>query len=278
MTTQELSHLPHAAEHLRPVKLTQPPAPSRMSRLTVYAPPLVALPAVGLGIAGLLGAGPSFLRRHPIVSAALACGGMVALVKSQFDRFLVEHPEYEVVDEMKGLEIRLYPARNVAETTVHALTFEEARTEGFRRLASYIFGDNVPGEKLAMTAPVNLSRESAGRRGERLAMTTPVTVSPSESEAGYVMRFHMPKDRDLASLPTPKDPRINLRRLPEDLVAALRFRGSYDPELITAKESELLIRVQAAGLTPIGEPTFAGYDSPAALPFLRRVEVWTSLG
>jgi len=129
-----------------------------------------------------------------------------------------------------------------------------------------------------MTAPVHLFRKIARRHGEHLAMTTPVTVSPSEADAGYVMRFHMPKDRALASLPTPKDPRISLRRMPEDLIAVLRFRGSYDPERITAKESELLIRVQAAGLTPTGEPAFAGYDSPAALPLLRRVEVWTSLG
>ena len=275
---QELLAIAPEAEHLEPAKVSQPTAPSRASELAVYVPPLLALPAVGFGIAGLLGAGPRVLRRHPIVSAALACGGLVALTKSQFDRFFVEHPDYELVDELNGLEFRLYPARIVAETTVHALTFDEARKEGFQRLAAYIFGDNEPGEKLAMTAPVHLFRESARRRGERLAMTTPVTLSASDAEPGYVMRFHMPKSRELGSLPAPKDPRVELRRLPEDLVAVLRFHGSYDPELISAKQNELLIRVQAAGLTPTGEPAFAGYDSPAALPLWRRVEVWTSLG
>lgn len=275
---QELLPTSREAEHLGTAKLSQPSAPSTMSRLSPYAPPLLALPAVGLGIAGLFGVGPAFLRRHPIVSAALACGGLAALAKSQFDRFLVEQPEYELVDELNGLQFRLYPARIVAETTVHALTFEEAQKEGFQRLAGYIFGENEPGERLAMTAPVHLFRRHAQRGGERLAMTTPVTLSPSEAEPGYVMRFHMPKGRDLESLPTPKDPSIHLRRLPEDLVAVLRFHGSYDAELISAKENELLVRVQAAGLTPTGEPAFAGYDSPAALPMLRRLEVWTSLG
>ena len=278
MTMQEQFPIARAAENIEPARISRPPSRSRAARLATYAPPLVALPAVGLGIAGLLGAGPAFLRRHPIVSAALACGGIVTLAKSQFDRFFLGHPEYEVIDEMNGLEIRLYPERVVAETTVHALTFDEARVEGFQRLAAYIFGDNEPGETLAMTGPVHLFRESERRRGERLGMTTPVTLSAAESEAGYVMRFHMPKGRSVGSLPAPKDPRITLRRLPEDLIAVLRFHGSYDPELITAKESDLMIRAQAAGLTPTGEPTFAGYDSPAALPFLRRVEVWTSLG
>ena len=141
---QELPSLPRAAEPAKLAKMTPSARPSTASRLAVYAPPLVALPAVGFGLAGLLGAGPSFLRRHPIVSAALACGGVVALAKSQFDRFFIEHPDYEVVDVMNGLEIRLYRERIVAETTVHALTFDEARTEGFRRLAGYISGDNEP--------------------------------------------------------------------------------------------------------------------------------------
>jgi hypothetical protein len=161
----------------------------------------------------------------------------------------------------------------VAETSVDATSFDEARSEGFQRLADYLFGENVPGEKLAMTTPVSLARNGE-RRGERLAMTTPVTLGPTQSAAGYVMRFHMPKQREPSSLPRPKDPRVSLRRLPEALVAVLRFSGSYDGAHIAERERELLYRMEAAGLTPAGDTMFAGYDSPAALPPLRRVEVW----
>lgn len=242
-----------------------------------YAGPLVGLPALGLGILGLLGHGPAVLRRHPILSAVLACGGVAMLAKSQFDRFLLEQPDYEVVERLNGLEVRLYPARTVAETTVNVSTFDEAREEGFQRLANYIFGGNLPGEKLAMTTPVSLAPAESKRDGERFAMTTPVTLGQTDSQSGYVMRFQMPKDRDLASLPQPKDSRVELRRVPEQLVAVLRFSGTYEGKRIAERERELLYRMEAAGLSAVGEPVFAGYDSPAALPLLRRVEVWAPI-
>jgi hypothetical protein len=257
-------------------KPTEERAPSRGGmQLLAYGPTVLAVPAVGFGIAGLLGSGPRFLRRHPIVSAALACGGMVALFKSQFDRFLLEHPHYELEQQIDGLEVRRYSPRKVAETTVEASSFDEARKEAFQRLAGYIFGKNAPSEKLPMTTPVSIARARSEQGGEHLAMTTPVTLS--HSPKGYVMRFQMPKDRLLSALPKPTDPRVRLRQLPGERVAVLRFRGTYDGERIAEKERELMDRVAAAGLTATGEPVFAGYDSPAALPFLRRVEVWVPL-
>lgn len=250
-------------------------APSReVMQLLEYGPTLLAVPAVGLGVAGLLGFGPSVLRRHPVVSAVLACGGMVALFKSQFDRFLLEQPHYESEGEVDGLELRHYSPRRVAETTVDAASFDEARKEGFHRLAGYIFGDNSSREKLAITTPGSVARRSP-RDGERLPMTTPVTLG--HVSTGYVMRFQLPKDRTLSSLPRPNDSRVRLRQVPSERVAVLRFSGSYSGKHIAEKERELLDRVRAAGLAPKGEPVFAGYDSRAALPFLRRVEVWVPI-
>jgi hypothetical protein len=262
------------ARQSRALSRPETPGVSPLSELFAYAPPIVALPMVGLGIAGAIGSGPTFLRRHPVASALLACGGLAILAKSQFDRFLLEQPDYELEEEIDGLEIRRYAPRNVAETTVEAASFDDARKEAFQRLADYLFGNNVPEEKLSMTVPVSVMARGL-ERGERLAMTTPVTLG--RSPAGYVMRFAMPKARALNALPQPNDPRVSLRRLPGERVAALRFRGSYAGEHIAEKERELLDRVAAAGLMAAGEPAFAGYDSPAALPLLRRVEVWVPL-
>jgi len=248
-----------------------------LSEISSYAPPFLALSAMGFGVAGLMGAGPRTLRRHPFVAAALACGGIVMFAKSQFDRFWTRQPPYEVVDRVNGIEIRRYPPRVVAETVIGTTSFDEAREQGFRRLASYIFGENIATDATDATDALNGARNGAeaATPSEHLAMTTPVTLAASER--GYVMRFLMPRERELALLPQPKDPRVVLRRLPIENFAVLRFRGTYSAEHIEGKERELVERLEAAGLQPKGEPTFAGYDAPSALPFLRRVEVWVGL-
>lgn len=58
-----------------------------------------------------------------------------------------------------AVEIRRYQPRIAAQTTVDA-DEEEARREGFRRLARYIFGGNGGKKQVAMTAP----RQSIVRR------------------------------------------------------------------------------------------------------------------
>jgi hypothetical protein len=103
-------------------------------------------------------------------------------------------------------------------------------------------------------------------------MTTPVTERDSAS--GYVVAFTMPRGRNLSDLPVPEDARVRLRETRAERVAVLRYRGSYDSETVQQKQAELLMRAGAAGLTPYGEPYFAGYDPPSTLAFLRRVEVW----
>jgi len=250
------------------------PLSDQLSELTAYAAPAMALPAIGYGVAGMLGRGPRLLQRHSWLAAALACGGVVMLAKSQFDRFWTEEPEYKVERVLGGLELRAYPPRVVAETIVETNSFDEGREEGFRRLAAYLFGANVAGEHFSMAVPVTLARRHASS-SERLRRREPVTLSSSTN--GYVMCFPMPSDRRLTTLPRPKDERILLRRKPSERVAVLRFRGTYAGARIEEKERELITRVRAEGLTPHGEPTFAGYDSPVALPFLRRVEVWVGV-
>lgn len=246
----------------------------RVSGLSAYATPVVALPAIGCGVAGMLGRGPKLLQRYPWAASALACVGVVMLAKSQFDRFWTEEPEYEVERTLNGLELRRYPPRVVAETVVETTSFDQAREEGFRRLAGYLFGANVARERFSMTVPVTVARRHVPP-SEHLPMTAPVTLAASTN--GYVMRFQMPGDRKLTSLPRPKDERVLLRRTPAERVAVLRFRGTYRGAHIEQKERELITRVRAEGLSPHGEPSFAGYDAPSALPFLRRIEVWVGV-
>jgi hypothetical protein len=245
-----------------------------LPEVLMYASPVVGLSIAGLGFASLFGGGPRLLRRHPLASAALALGGTALLAKSQLDRYFLDEPDYKVEREVDGLEVRTYAPRLVAETTVDASDFEEARKQAFQRLARYLSGDNVPREHLSMTVPVSVARRETAKKGQKPAAGTATLAA---SPHGYVMQFQMPKRRRKAELPRPTDARVSVKRLPRARVAVIRFSGTYSPDKIAEKERELLERVRALGLQPAGSVCFAGYDSPAALPPFRRVEVWVPI-
>ncbi len=237
---------------------------SRMPRwvwnIVAYLPAVTATPAFALGIAGLTKRGPRILSDRPLLAGLVTVGASLALVRWQLQRLFTEQPDYEVERKIGDLEIRRYGSRVVAETTVDIADEDEARQEGFRRLAGYIFGGNRDDEKIAMTAPVT-------------TRATHVTASGN----GHVVTFMMPKDCELASLPRPKDDRVHLRVVRGERVAALRYHGPYQTELTKKKHAELLARVREAGLVPVAEPVFAGYDAPSTLPLLRRVEAWVPI-
>jgi hypothetical protein len=187
----------------------------------------------------------------------------------------IEEPDYAVVREGAGFELRRYGPQLLAETEVQG-RFDKVGGDAFRILADYIFGNNQASEKIAMTAPVT-QRPAAGddeESGTRIEMTAPVTQRASGPEAdSYVISFVMPSRFTLETVPRPNDPRVTLREVPGRLMAALRYSGGWGESRYRRHEAQLLQAVRAAGLTPIGEPIYARYNSPFSLPFLRRNEV-----
>jgi hypothetical protein len=182
----------------------------------------------------------------------------------------VEHARYSVVGSSGDVEIRDYAPQIVAETTV-AGERGAAINEGFRRLAGYIFGDNAPKQKIEMTAPVVQQP-----RGEKIEMTAPV----AQSRAGdaWVVRFTMPADHTMASLPTPNNSAVKLARTPGKRVAAIRFSGLAGDADLAENEAKLLQQVRVQGLDPKGAPQYAFYDPPWTLPWNRRNEVLVEVG
>lgn len=181
-----------------------------------------------------------------------------------------ETPKYEVLKSEGDMEIRAYSGYIVAKTTVKG-EFKAVQGEAFRILAGYIFGNNEKKQTLSMTAPV-VQEKSSGN--EKLAMTAPVVQSASEN--GWVMTFMMPSEYKLADLPTPKDKRVILEEIPPKVFGVIRFSGlgRQDPD----KASELKAWLVASGKYEIlGEPSFAGYDPPWTIPFLRRNEMMYEL-
>jgi hypothetical protein len=181
-----------------------------------------------------------------------------------------EEPRYTVEQVTHGLEIRRYGPRIAAETTITA-DEEAARNAGFRRLAGYIFGANRGGAKIAMTAPVTQQPgEAAG--GAKIAMTAPVSQATGPGGA-WVIRFFMPAEWTMDTLPAPNDPAVKLVPVPAETVAVLRFTGDRGPDAVAAHTTDLLRALEDTAWRPTGTPVAWFYDPPWTIPFLRRNEV-----
>lgn len=178
-------------------------------------------------------------------------------------------PSFTVQRQVRGVEIRRYGPRIAAETTIDA-DEEKARSEGFRRLAGYIFGGNTTKSKIAMTAPV------AQQQSEKIAMTAPVAAA-RDDRGQWVIRFFTPVEYTMETLPTPNDERVRLVDVPAETVAVLRYSGIASPAAVASHTGELLTTLRDNGFEPMGEPFSWFYDPPWTIPFRRRNEVVVGL-
>jgi hypothetical protein len=176
-----------------------------------------------------------------------------------------EEPAYTVVARAGPVEIRTYGPRIAAETTVDAPE-EAARSAGFRRLAGYIFGANTTKAKIAMTAPV------ATEASQTIDMTAPVAEA-RDAAGRWVIRFYMPHQWTMDTLPVPDNPAVHLVPVPPETIAVLGFSGSYGPETIKQRQQDLLRRLADMPWKATGGPMAWFYDPPWTLPWLRRNEV-----
>ena len=161
----------------------------------------------------------------------------------------IEQPDYEVVGQYDGFELRYYDSYVVAEVDVDG-DFDNAGNSAFRILAGYIFGDNQSSEKMAMTAPVE------SRRTERTTYA-----------------FVMEKKYTMDTLPLPNDERIRIREMPERTMAVRRYSGRWTEEKYNDNEMRLRAALEAHGIQTLSGPILARYNSPFSLPMMRRNEV-----
>ena len=194
-----------------------------------------------------------------VAQVAEAGGSIVGI------RHGTEEPAYTVEREIDGVEISRYGPRIAAETAV-ATDEEAARNEGFRRLARYIFGANSGKDKIAMTAPV------AQQQSEKIAMTAPVATQRGSAD-DWVIRFFMPSEYTMETLPKPKDDRVRLVEVPGETVAVLRYNGSYSPGAVATRTTQLLETLHRNNIEAVGDPLSWFYDPPWTVPFRRRNEV-----
>ena len=183
----------------------------------------------------------------------------------------VEQPSFEVIGGIGPIEIRQYGPRLAAETDMGPGSGIEADQEAaFMTLAAFIFGQNRQGPEVAMTAPVSVEKVTAP-----IAMTAPVAMEPGER--GRVMRFFMPAEYTLETLPRPGDSRVRIVTVPAQTLAVLRFSGEADDEEVAEQKVELLAGLVESNWEPVGEPGFFGYDPPMTPPEQRRNEVFVEV-
>ena len=194
--------------------------------------------------------------------------GLVLVSLSMFSHATPE-PEYQIIRQIGDIEVRQYAAYAVAEVVVPGPS-SEAGSQAFPILAGYIFGKNKGDKKLAMTAPVTQAAAPT-----KLAMTAPVTQSANPQ--GFLVQFVLPKGVTLGSAPEPIDPRVQLRDVPPNQVAVIRYSGFWTAAQNEEQLGKLQAALRAADVVWAGEPVYARFNGPMTPWFLKRHEIWLNV-
>lgn len=180
----------------------------------------------------------------------------------------VEQAKYDIIESHGDIEIRDYAPMIVAEAEVSGER-EEAIGQGFRIIADYIFGNNIASQAVAMTAPVTQ------QISEKIAMTAPVTQQGEGNS--WNVRFVMPSSYTLATLPKPKNDAVKLKEISGKRFAAIRFSGMAGTDSLKEHTDTLTRFMDDNTLKALSEPTYAFFNPPWTLPFLRRNEVMVEI-
>lgn len=182
----------------------------------------------------------------------------------------VKTPDYTILKSDGGIEIRDYAPMLIAEVKIEG-SQQEARSKGFRKLAAFIFGDNVSqsqrgAQNISMTAPVI-------QQSDKISMTAPVISQADVSQNTWLIQFVMPAHYTMQTLPKPVNKHIHIIEKPPRAVIALRFSGRATPEVIAKQQLKLDTYLSEHKLKTIGKPSYAFYNPPWTVPFLRRNEI-----
>lgn len=154
-----------------------------------------------------------------------------------------ESQKYTVISKEGEFEIRLYPAVTMASINSNAKSFKELGSNGFRKLASYIFGGNKSNTQISMTTPVHMNID----------------------DSSSTMSFVMPSNYTKENLPTPNDQEVNIITNEEEYVAAIEFGGFASDKDIDFYKSKLAFALSEKSIQTIGNFRYLGYNPPYQL-------------
>jgi hypothetical protein len=151
----------------------------------------------------------------------------------------IETPKYKVLKKYPRFELRQYESMMLATTNLGPASYDEKASEGFRTVASYIFGKNKSNEKIAMTAPVIYHADSIS-----------------------TLSFVVPRSKTEESMPVPIDQNLTFVVQAPKLLAVLDFGGFINNEKLAARMAELKKAVLKEGFQIKGQGYFFGYNPP----------------
>ena len=151
----------------------------------------------------------------------------------------IETPKYKVLKKYPRFELRQYESMMLATTNLGPASYDEKASEGFRTVASYIFGKNKSNEKIAMTAPVIYHADSLS-----------------------TLSFVAPRSKTEESMPVPIDSNLTFVVQAPKLLAVLDFGGFINDEKLAARMAELKKAVLKEGFQIKGKGYFFGYNPP----------------
>ena len=103
-------------------------------------------------------------------------------------------------------------------------------------------------------------------------MTAPVETR-TRGSGELTMRFLLPAEYTLETVPQPTDPAVRIIEEPERTIAVLRFSGSRSADAVARRKNTLDRVLAGSGWRADGEPLAMFYDPPWTIPAFRRNEV-----
>lgn len=166
----------------------------------------------------------------------------------------IEKPTYSVEKTLKDrVEIRVYDAMIVAKTSLPGASFDDYGSQGFRNVASYIFGNNQKQQKIAMTSPVVMEQ------GDQASMY-----------------FVMPKQYSKDELPIPNSSKVQISEVQSKRLAVIRFGGWANDRRIEKYKEKLKAILQEENIQYKEPFLYMGYNAPWDI-IARRNEVAVEL-
>ncbi|MEK9657277.1 MAG: heme-binding protein [bacterium] len=162
-----------------------------------------------------------------------------------------EERPHQVLKKDGAIEIRNYETITKAEVRVSG-TRKDAATHAFRQLFRYISGGNETATKIAMTTPV---------------------AQVQQEDGSWRICFFMPKAMTATNTPAADNTQIEIITVPDVRMAAIRFSGRANQQLLDKKAAELKAYLSQQNYSFNDQAVYAFYNAPFVPGFLRRNEV-----